>query len=66
MKMGFKADAAQDDLKLIELKMEHEPLRQWPHILYTQSHEASWDLKCWPEWMMEEEVDTGQVKRIAH
>lgn len=66
IKLGFKSDTPHDELKLIELSMAHEPLRQWLHILYAQSSEGGWDLRCWPEWMNESEIGTQKVRQLAH
>ena len=66
IKLGFKSDTPQNDLKHIELTMAHEPLRQWLHILYAQSREGGWDLRCWPDWMNETETGTQKIRQLAH
>lgn len=66
IKVGFRSDAIHDELKLIDLTMAHEPLRQWLHILYAQSREGGWDLRCWPEWMNEAETGSLKMKQLAH
>lgn len=61
IRIGFKSESAHEDYRLINLTMEHEPLRQWLHILYTQSRQGDWTLRCWPDWMTETEEQTSKV-----
>ena len=61
IRIGFKAESTHEDFRLINLTMEHEPLRQWLHILYTQSRQGDWTLRCWPDWMTETEEQTSKV-----
>ena len=66
IKIGFKSDTSHDELKLIELTMAHEPLRQWLHIMFAQVRVAGWDLRCWPEWMNNAETGLQKMKQMAH
>lgn len=64
IRIGFKSESTHEDYRLLKLTLKHEPLRQWLHILYTQSRNGDWCLRCWPDWMTETEQPTP--KGSAH
>lgn len=66
IQIGFKSNTIQEELRLINLTMECDPLRQWLHIVYTQSRDGGWPLHNWPEWMHENEDKQFRNKGAAH
>lgn len=66
IQIGFKSETMHQELQLINLTMEHEPLRQWLHILYALTLQAGWTVQGWPDWMNNAEHDAPKARQFAH
>jgi hypothetical protein len=66
VRIGFKSESRDEDFRLINLTLEQAPLRQWLHILHSQSQKGEWVLKLWPDWIREAEEEKLNPKILAH
>lgn len=66
IQIGFKSEAIDEELKLINITMEKEPLRQWLHIIYSQTRQGGWLAQKWPEWMNDISQDSPNLRQLAH
>ncbi len=55
-----------DDTARAELQMNIVQLRQWLNIIHHQYVKGGWNLKCWPDWLIERGQSTCNSPNLLH